>query len=113
MLEHFLDKGTPTLPQTCRRNTNTSHRERDDEYTGTVIQFNARWRLIICKDNIQWIVQKRTSKDLNKGMWLGKSYLTTREAVIAVCSSQGWLEDPARRAVLDALPQYARAYLQK
>ena len=81
-----------------------AHREIADHYHGVTVLLAPRWRVCICKDNIQWILQKRSSKHLNKGRWIGKSYCTTRDALIRVCSELGLLSDPKARAVLEALP---------
>ena len=60
MLDHFLDPVEPTPPITARRSTShISHRERDDAYIGTIVQFRPRWRLILCKNQIQWIIQNK------------------------------------------------------
>ncbi len=38
----------------------SSHRERDDNYRGELYRLG-RWRVIICADGLQFIVQKRVS----------------------------------------------------
>ena len=53
-----------TAPQT--------HRERDDGYKGVVTQLTTRWRVIICKDGIQWILQRKEAS--HGGPWRGVSY---------------------------------------
>ena len=90
-----------------------THREISEFYTGVIAYLNPRWRVIICKDGRQFILQYRSSKHLNKGMWLGKSYPTTRDALRCVCSSRRLLSDPKATAVLEALPEQARDYVQK
>ena len=57
---------------------NPSHRERDDNYHGVIVQLDPRWRIIECRDAFQWIIQKRSAEPLNPGYWLGASYLTDR-----------------------------------
>ena len=51
-----------------------SHRERDDSYSKIIIQLAPRWRIIECRNALQWIIQHRSSKLLNRGHWLGVSY---------------------------------------
>ena len=51
-----------------------SHRERDDSYSKVIIQLAPRWRIIECRNALQWIIQHRSSKLLNRGHWLGVSY---------------------------------------
>ena len=44
---------------------------------------NSWQRVIRCRHNLQWIFQRRTSTDLNKGHWVGLSYHTSWESLIA------------------------------
>ena len=81
-----------------------SHRERDDNYQGVIVQLDPRWRIIECRDAIQWIIQKRSAKPLNPGYWLGASYVTDRNKLIELSTTLGLLSEPSLRAVLDALP---------
>lgn len=88
---------------------NASHRERDDNYRKIVIQLAPRWRVIICKDNIQMILQKRSVLFPNKGTWAGRKYCVTRKALIRDCSELGLLSDASAGAILEALPEILRA----
>lgn len=111
MLKQFVEPGTPTLPQTTRHRTNTSYRERDDCYADVVILLALRWRIIVCKDGIQWILQQRSVTPPNTGTWSGKSYSTTRSGLIAACSDRELLSDPSARQALDALPSDVRTFI--
>jgi hypothetical protein len=51
-------------------------REENDAYP-TVANLNARWRVIECKNSIQWILQRRC-----RGRWNGKYFCRTREALL-------------------------------
>jgi len=102
---------TPTLPQTARHYTRISHREREDGYIATVVQFNQRWRLVLCKDQIQWIIQRKESS--RRGDWRGLKYLTSRESVFAACGKLELLSDPKVEEILNALPEQARDYCTK
>ena len=107
MLDHFLESKVPTPLKTARLSTShISHRERDDAYLGTIAQFSPRWRLIHCKDQIQWIIQKKESS--HRGFWRGKQYLTCKDSVLNASVRLGLLSDPKVDAVLHALPDYAR-----
>ena len=107
MLDQFLETSNPTPHQTGRlSDSHISHRERDNAYSGTIVQFSPRWRLILCKDQIQWIIQKKESS--HGGVWRSKKYLTSRESVFEACGRLGLLSDPNLKAVLYALPDYAR-----
>jgi len=93
---------TPTLPQTVRHCTRISHREREDGYIATVVQFSERWRLVLCKDQIQWIIQRKESS--RRGDWRGLKYLTSRESVFAACGKLELLSDPKVETTLHRLP---------
>ena len=112
MLDQFLKPSTPTPPKTARLSTShISHRERDDAYIGTIIQFSPRWRLILCKDQMQWIIQKKESS--YRGFWRGKQYLTCKDSVLKASGRLGWLSDPAVEAALYALPEHASQMAKK
>ena len=102
---------TPTLPQTACQCSCISHREREDGYIATVVQFSERWRLIHCKDEIQWIIQKKESS--RRGDWRGLKYLTSRESVFAACGKLELLSDPEVEATLRRLPDHARQLSKK
>ena len=88
-----------------------SHRERDDHYAKVIVQLGPRWRIIVCKDGIQWILQQRSVAPPNTGTWSGKSYSTTRSGLIAACSDRELLSDPSARQALDALPSDVRTFI--
>ena len=112
MLDQFPKPSTPTPHQTGRlSNSHISHRERDDGYIGTIVQFSPRWRLVLCKDKIQWIIQKKESS--HRGFWRSKQYLTRKDSVLKASGSLGLLSDPKVKAVLYALPMRARDYHKK
>ena len=87
-----------------------SHRERDDNYAKVIAQLGPRWRAILCKDGIQWILQKRSVAPPHTGTWSGKSYATTRDGLMAACSGHGLLSEPSARQVLEALHSDVRDY---
>jgi hypothetical protein len=81
-----------------------SHREKDDSYRSVIVQFAPRWRVIVCKDGVQWIIQHRTADSLHRGVWRGRSYMTTRDSLIKACARVEPLSDPSVMAILSALP---------
>ena len=102
---------TPTLPQTARHCTRISHREREDGYIATVVQFSERWRLVLCKDQIQWIIQRKESS--RRGDWRSLKYSTSRESVFEACGRLGLLSDPKVEATLRRLPDHVRQLTKK
>ncbi|MDB3878442.1 hypothetical protein N9311_01790 [Amylibacter sp.] len=82
-----------------------SHRERDDGYSKVIIQPAPRWRIIECRNALQWIIQHRSAKLLNRGHWLGVSYFTSRNKLIEVSTGLNLLSDASMKDVLAGLPE--------
>jgi len=90
-----------------------SSRERDDNYSDVVIHLSTRWRIIVCKDGIQWILQQRSVAPPNTGTWSGKSYSTTLRGLVAACSDRELLLGPSEVQKLDALPTDVRTFIKE
>ena len=82
-----------------------SHRERDDSYSKVIIKLAPRWRIIECRNALQWIIQHRSSKLLNRGHWLSVSYHTSRNKLIEVSTRLNLLSDASMKDVLAGLPE--------
>jgi hypothetical protein len=82
--------------------------ESDDRYPAVAI-LNQRYRVIRCRDGIQWILQCRNRADLAETVarddWRGRSYCRTKGALIGCCDRYSGEIDPAAVAVLAALPE--------
>jgi len=84
-------------------NTKTkSHRERDNDYAYVVVKLAPRYRVILCPQGLQWIVQKKECS--HSGHWRAKQYLTSRDSLIEACGKRDLLSDANAEAVLHALP---------
>ena len=81
-----------------------SHRERDDAYRNVVAQLAPRWRVIVCKDGIQWILQRKEAS--HGGPWRGMSYHTNRDGLIKVSGSLNLLSDANSTEILGELPEH-------
>ena len=84
---------------------NNTHRETSDFYRGVIAVLTSRWRVIKCKNGIQWILQQRTAEPLHEGIWRGQSYFTSRDALLEACARRELLSDEKAGASLDALPE--------
>lgn len=82
--------------------TITCRRESDDAYSGVVARLNARWRAIVCRDAIQWIVQKAKSRA--RARWASVWYFRIREALVGFLPRSILEIDPVAMATLKALP---------
>jgi hypothetical protein len=81
--------------------------ESADDYIGLVVQLNAGWRVVECRDGIQWILQRRGSpKKSRRNDWRGRSYCRTSEALIRCTREYIGPLDPAVMAILKELPEW-------
>ena len=87
-----------------------SHREKDDNYHSVIVRLAPRWRVILCKDRAQWIIQHRTADPLHRGVWRGRTYVTTKDSLIRACARIGCLSGSSQLLLLDALPSTIREY---
>ena len=107
------------IPSPCINNEGVdmtecnSHRERDDNYNKVIIHLAPRWRIIECKNALQWIIQHRAAKPLNQGYWLGVSYITTRNKLIEVSKGLNLLSDTSMGDRLSKLPNQINQLLKK
>lgn len=85
-----------------------THKESDDAYLGVVVRLNDRWRVIVCRNGIQWILQ--TAKKRRDGTaWEGRSYCRTREGLNRCVSRLAGRISAGSEAVLAGLPDMAEA----
>lgn len=61
-----------------------STKERDDAYHA-VVHMAGNWRIIICKGQLQWIIQ-RAKKAGTERRWYGVSYVTSKRTLIDLWS---------------------------
>ena len=72
-----------------------SRREGDDDYDNIVAQLGPDWRVIVCVDDWQWIVQERKG-----GAWRSRKFCTSRDGVIR------WVKGKPGWEVLASLPDH-------
>jgi hypothetical protein len=83
-----------------------SARETADNYPRVVAILNPGWRVIECRDGVQWILQRRGSPEMARGDdWRGRSYCQTKEALIRCTREYAGEIEPAACATLAALPE--------
>jgi hypothetical protein len=84
-----------------------SRRESDENYYGIVTRLNDAWRVIECRDGIQWILQRRfRAETADKPPWTGRSYCRTSQALRRCTSQHAGDIDPTAVAILAALPKW-------
>ena len=85
--------------------------ESSDLYAKVIVQSSNRWRVILCSQWLQWIIQKKESS--HAGPWRAEKYVTSRSALIRACGTLGLLSDPATEAVLYTLPEHVSQLAKK
>lgn len=88
-----------------QKRTSSDHHETSHQYVGLVAQLCPRHRVIIDKDVVQWILQKRDAQRSGQPRWKGVAYFRTREALVRVSRRLCSHIDPAALATLAALPE--------
>jgi hypothetical protein len=83
--------------------TSGSHQETSDAYSGVVTCLCDHHRVIVCRDRIQWIVQRRKNGGAERP-WRGVGYFRTRDALIRACATLCGQIDPVALAILADLP---------
>ena len=80
-------------------------RESADDYAQVLIQFYADCRLILCKHGRQYIVQVRSAKKPNEGVWIGKKHVTSKASLLVVCSALHLIRDTSVAQKVLQLPE--------
>ena len=82
-------------------------RESSDTYFVVVVR-EGRYRVIPCRDSIQWIIQRHTapSKNAAGGRWVAEDYLTTRAALARLWQVKTGV---VRREILELPERFGRA----
>ncbi|WP_417435321.1 hypothetical protein [Hoeflea sp.] len=60
-----------------------SNREEADNYRRIVAILNEDWRVIECRDGIQWILQHRSGERHGQPRWVSKKFNRCKEALLA------------------------------
>ena len=87
--------------------------ESADDYSWVLIDFFADCRLILCKHGKQWIVQFRSAKKPNIGTWVGRKHVTSKTALLVVCSALNLVRDMSVAQKVLQLPDHVRQMAKK
>lgn len=85
-----------------------SHKERDDSYFPVVAMLTPRWRVVLCKNGIQYILQRHFAETLHSGAWRSSSFHVSRDSLIKACVMLGLISDLKLEQLLADLPTTAR-----
>jgi hypothetical protein len=82
------------------------HREEADDYPVIVAKLSRGWRVIECRDGIQWVLQRRAGTRHGQPRWEGRCYFRTRQGLIRRVHELAGECDAIALAVLDLLPEW-------
>lgn len=80
-----------------------SHHESAADYTHIVACLNDRYRVIRCKDDLQWIIQKRDGFRIGQPRWEGRSYCVEPATVNRLVLKHCGIVDAAELATVHDL----------
>jgi hypothetical protein len=85
-----------------------SHKERDDNYFAVVAMLTPRWRVVLCKNGTQFILQRHFAETAHSGAWRANSFHASRDSLIKACVTLGLVSDIKIEQLLASLPATAR-----
>lgn len=80
------------------------YQETADAYHQVIADLRSDLRVVVCCDQIQWILQRRKKGGAERP-WRGIGYFRTRKALLRLCATLDAHIDPAAMTVLAALPK--------
>ena len=70
--------------------------EEADSYPAVIAILNDRWRVIECRDRMQWILQQRKGQRDGQAVWRGRRFHRDREALVGsireLCGTEARLD---------------------
>lgn len=91
--------------QTDTKHPQVSRHETADDYLGVIAHLCTSHRVIVCKDAIQWVLQRRKTGGAERP-WRAVGYFRARNALIRVSATLCSRIDLAAMASLAALPSH-------
>ena len=90
-----------------------SRNERDAAYYGVIVYVSPRIRIILCRNGIQYIVQRMFAETTHGEAWRGFRYFVTQKALFDFCVKRQWLSEPDVRQIITGLPATAAQYADR
>ena len=91
-----------------RRAPRPDHLKESRDGYADVICRSGVWRVILCRDGLQWIIQRGGGSDRDDG-WAGRNYCTTRAALVRDWRNRTDMEPPPELLALpDRVPPVLR-----
>ena len=99
-----IQKDAPCNLASRQSATQIQQQETSDECQRVIACLGFEHRVIVCRDGIQWIAQRRKKGGAERP-WRSLRYFRSREALIRFCATLYGRIDPAAWAALAALPE--------
>ena len=87
----------------------TSHQESAYNYHSVIVR-SAKFRVIICKNNWQWIIQQRAGFRHGGPRWDGLSYCRSRKTLLKLWRGLNRLDGGASVPQIEALPKTFKGF---
>lgn len=80
-------------------------REESDSYSSVAALLNQDWRVIVCRDGIQWILQRRAGMRHGQPRWDSRSYCRTRSGLVRAIRENCEAPNLCRSRTVERLPK--------
>ena len=90
-----------------------SRNERDAAYDSVIVYVSPRIRIILCRNGIQYIVQRMFAETAHGEVWRGFSYHVTQQSLFKLCVKRQWLCEADVRGIITGLPETAAQYADR
>ncbi|WP_027155327.1 hypothetical protein [Mesorhizobium sp. WSM2561] len=80
--------------------------EKAYDYQAVITVLNRDWRVIQCKDGIQWILQRRKGQFEGKPAWKGRSYCRSKGGLVRSIRDHAGEIGEASLKTVEALPEW-------
>lgn len=107
-----LLKTAPVAVEQTPARTST-HRESDDNYRWVAATLAEDLRVILCKNGLNYIPQRRHADGLRGATWRSLHYCAFKTSLIRACEGRESRSGPVSTAPLASLPEKARAWHKK
>jgi hypothetical protein len=83
LVEEQACGGSSEAPSPAARPVASRGPEEADSYPAVIVSLNDRWRVIECRDGMQWILQQRKGQRNGQAVWRARRYHRGRGALLA------------------------------
>ena len=83
---------------------NLNLREASDGYQNVICNIVGRYRVILCKHDLQWIIQICDGTRRGRRRWAGQHYVTSKPRLIELCRTIQGFSEENHGLILSQLP---------